>query len=309
MAEFTDFTFESSTGKNRIHARMIRPEGEVRGVVQIAHGIAEHINRYDEFMEFLAGNGFVACGNDHLGHGQSIESDYDKGIFAPKNGWKYVVSDMVRLHDKMAADFPGVPYILFGHSMGSFLARTYLIDYPEKYDLAILSGTGMQSSAVVAAGYVIANVLTKINGARSDGQKMNDIAFSSYCDKIENPKTPFDWLSRDEANVQKYIDDPLCGFVAKTSLYRDMMGGILYISSQSNIDKMNKNKPVYLMSGSADPVGEYGKGVEKTYKAFCSAGLRDVMIRLYPEGRHEMLNETNKEQVMQDILCWINERV
>jgi len=247
--------------------------------------------------------------DDHLGHGKSIEKEEDKGFFAETDGWWRVVDDLKTIHDTMKAKYPDVPYIFFGHSMGSFLARTYLIRYPDDCDAAIISGTGQQSPLMVNAGLFMAGMLTKKNGPRGDGKMLNDIAFGSYNDKIKFRYTEFDWLSRDEENVKKYIDDPLCGFVAKCSLYRDMMEGIKFISSKKNAAKMNKNTPVYFMSGEADPVGEYGKGVNKAYKMFCDVGMKDVMIRLYPEGRHEMLNEINRADVYRDILNWLNEKV
>ena len=309
MPSFEDFYFDSSTGKNRIHARKCLPDGAPRAVIQIEHGIAEHINRYDDFASFLAENGFVAVGDDHLGHGQTVTDPADLGFFAESDGWDHVIRDMDKLRDLMHAEYPDLPYIFFGHSMGSFLTRTYLIEHPDKYDAAIISGTGQQGRALVFAGYTAANLLVKKSGPRGDGQKLNDMAFGSYCKKIPNPRTPFDWLSRDEANVDKYIADPLCGFVAKVSLYRDMMAGIRFIGSQKNVDKMNKDAPIYFMSGEEDPVGDYGAGVEKAYRSFCDAGIKDVMIRLYPGGRHEMLNEINREDVYRDILKWLNDKM
>lgn len=309
MPSFQDFYFQSSTGRTSIHALKCVPDGKPRAVVQIAHGIAEHIDRYRPFMEFLADNGFVAAGNDHLGHGKSIRVPEEQGFFAEKDGWWRVVDDMDKLHDIMANEYPELPYVLFGHSMGSFLTRTYLIKHPDKYDGVILSGTGHQSPALVLGGNAAASVMAKLNGAMGDGAKLDSLAFGSYLNKIENPRTKFDWLSRDPEQVDKYIADPLCGFVGKIGLYRDMMQGIKFITDKKNIAQMNKEKPVYFMSGDGDPVGDYGKGVERAYKAFCDAGLHDVFMRLYPGGRHEMLNETNKEQVYQDILNWLNEKI
>ncbi len=308
MPSFQDFYFQSSTGRTSIHALKCVPDGKPRAVVQIAHGIAEHIDRYRPFMEFLANNGFVIAGNDHLGHGKSIRVPEEQGFFAEKDGWWRVVDDMDKLHDIMSKEYPGLPYVLFGHSMGSFLTRTYLIKHPDKYDGVILSGTGHQSPALVLGGNAAATVMAKLNGAMGDGAKLDSLAFGTYLNKIENPRTKFDWLSRDSEQVDKYIADPLCGFVGKISLYRDMMQGIKFITDKKNIAQMNKEKPVYFMSGDGDPVGDYGKGVERAYKAFCDAGLHDVFMRLYPGGRHEMLNETNKEQVYQDILNWLNEK-
>ena len=309
MPSFQDFYFQSSTGRTSIHALKCVPDGKPRAVVQIAHGIAEHIDRYRPFMEFLANNGFVVAGNDHLGHGKSIRVPAEQGFFAEKDGWWRVVDDMDKLHDIMSKEYPELPYVLFGHSMGSFLTRTYLIKHPDKYDAVILSGTGHQSPALVLGGNAAASVMAKLNGAIGDGAKLDSLAFGTYLSKIENPRTKFDWLSRDTEQVDKYIADPLCGFVGKIGLYRDMMQGIKFITNEKNIAQMNKEKPVYFMSGDGDPVGDYGKGVERAYKAFCNAGLHDVFMRLYPGGRHEMLNETNKEQVYQDILNWLNEKI
>ena len=309
MPSFQDFYFQSSTGRTSIHALKCVPDGKPRAVVQIAHGIAEHIERYRPFMEFLANNGFVVAGNDHLGHGKSIRVPAEQGFFAEKDGWWRVVDDMDKLHDIMSKAYPELPYVLFGHSMGSFLTRTYLIKHPDKYDAVILSGTGHQSPALVLGGNAAASVMAKLNGVMGDGAKLDSLAFGTYLSKIENPRTKFDWLSRDAEQVDKYIADPLCGFVGKIGLYRDMMQGIKFITNEKNIAQMNKEKPVYFMSGDGDPVGDYGKGVERAYKAFCDAGLHDVFMRLYPGGRHEMLNETNKEQVYQDILNWLNEKI
>lgn len=309
MPEFKDIYYPSSTGKNTIHARVCTPSGQPKAIVQIVHGIAEHIDRYDDFAAYLAENGYVVVGEDHLGHGKSVTRDEEKGLFAEENGWSYVLKDMDILRETIRKEYPELPYVFFGHSMGSFLTRNYIIDNPEKYDAAIISGTGQQSPLTVAAGYAMANMLVNKYGPRASGETLDKIAFGSYCNKIENPRTKFDWLSRDKETVDKYIADPMCGFVCAVSLYRDMMGGIKYISKQSNIDKMSKEQPIYFMSGDADPVGDYGKGVNKAYDAFCKAGLKDVMIRLYPNGRHEMLNETNRQDVYKDILNWLNAKV
>lgn len=309
MPSFQDIFFPSSTGKNTIHARKCLPDGKPRAVIQIVHGIAEHINRYDDFMLFLANNGFAVAGDDHLGHGQSVTKPEELGFFDEENGWDRVVADVGTLREMMHGELPNVPYIFFGHSMGSFLTRTYIIQNPEKYDAAIISGTGHQAKALVFAGLAMGNAVVKLHGPRADGKMLNDIAFGTYNKKIDFPMTDFDWLSRDYDNVKRYMADPMCGFVCKASLYRDMLSGVKFVTDQSNIDKMSKEQPIYFMSGDSDPVGDYGKGVDRAYKAFCKAGLHDVMIRLYPGGRHEMLNETNKDQVYQDILNWLNEKL
>lgn len=309
MARFEDLYYSSSNGINIIRARKCCLDGEIRAVLQISHGIAEHIDRYEDFMVFLAENGILSVGDDHLGHGKTYRDNTDKGFFAEKDGWNCVVDDMHGLYEQMKAAYPSVPYILFGHSMGSFLTRTYMIRYPDDYDLAILSGTGQQSKALITGGSLIADILCRTQGATAIGDTLNKIAFGSYLDRIKNPRTEFDWLSRDEQTVERYIADENCGFTAKNGLYRDMMHGLKFITNPDNLARMNKSKPVYFMSGEEDPVGDYGKGVEKAYKAFCDAGCQDVTIRLYPDGRHEMLNEINRDAVYQDILSWINSKL
>lgn len=309
MPTFKDFYFNSSTGKNKIHARMCVPDAEPRAIVQIIHGIAEYIDRYDEFMSFLADNGIIAVGTDHLGHGKSIESEEQTGFFAYDNGWDYVVRDEEVLRLAMHENYPELPIIVFGHSMGSFMTRTLLIRYPDAFNAAIISGTGNQGAALVNGGLFMGNLVTGLRGAHHYSKFLNNLAFGSYNKIYENSKTEYDWLSRDEANVQKYIDDPLCGFIPSCSLFRDMMTGVKFITNKKNLTAMNKNMPVYFMSGDMDPVGECGKGVQKAYNNFLEVGMKDVSIKLYPGGRHEMLNEINKDEVYADILAWLNSKI
>lgn len=309
MPSFRDFYFDSSTGKNKIRAHICEPDGKARAVVQIIHGIAEYIDRYDEFMMFLANNGFVAVGTDHLGHGKSIERPEDKGFIAEKDGWRYIVDDEEILRLAMRATYPGLPLVVFGHSMGSFITRTHLIRYPGGFDAAIISGTGNQGKALALGGLFMGNLVTAFKGAHHYSALLNNLAFGSYNKLYGNARTDYDWLTRDNAVVDKYIADPLCGFVPSCSLFRDMLTGVNFITAEKNLAPMKKDVPVYFMSGAMDPVGECGKGVQKAYDMFVSAGMKDVSIKLYPDGRHEMLNELNKDEVYQDILNWINSKL
>ncbi len=305
MPTFTEFTFVSGNKTTPIRVRRCDPDCEPKGIVQLVHGIAEHIERYDDFAAFLARNGYIVVGNDHLGHGKSIVNEDDLGFFAEKNGWDIAVGDMNKLHQMMKAERPEIPYIFFGHSMGSFLTRTYMIRYRANYDAVILSGTGQQPKAVVAAGYAFGKLEAKNKGPRYKSEKVNQLAFGKYNDGFTAPRTISDWLSRDEAEVDKYINDPLCGYIPSVGLFTDMLGGIAFISKHRNVSRMKKDIPVYFMSGDKDPVGENGRGVLRAYRTFLKAGMTDVTMKLYHDGRHEMLNEINKEEVYQDILDWI----
>ncbi len=309
MPSLQEFTFLSSDGKHQVFARECVPDGEVRGVVQIAHGIAEYIDRYIPFMQFLAENGFVAVGNDHLGHGKTAQTDGERCFFGEEKGWDLVVEDMDRLRETEAKKYPDVPYFLLGHSMGSFLARTYIIRYPNALHGVIISGTGQNPGAVIAGGKLIAKLERSKHGANYPSMRINKMAFGSYTKRYENVRTSLDWLSRDPAVVDAYVADPLCGMPASAGLFLDMMNGLQYIWKSENLNRMNKAMPVFFYSGDMDPVGNYGKGVKKVYDRFLKVGMRDVLLKLYPEGRHEMLNEINKEAVYEDILSWLNSKL
>ncbi len=309
MACFSDYTFLSGNGSTNIHVRRCTPSAEIRAVVQIAHGIAEHVERYDGFAQYLADHGYLVVANDHLGHGQSITGNDDLGFFGETDGWQLAVGDMKKLHDQTSAEFPALPYFLFGHSMGSFLARTYVICYPDDLSGAIICGTGQQSPLIVAGGKMMGRMECRRNGPRSKSEKLNTLAFGSYNKGFDEHRTDYDWLSRDNSVVDRYISDPLCGFIPSAGLFTDMMTGLQFIGKAENISRMNKSLPVFLIAGEKDPVGENGKGVRRVYDLFRKAGLSDVSIKLYPECRHEILNELNKEEVMKDVLDWLDSKL
>ena len=309
MPSFRDFYFSSSTGNDQIHARICMPDGEPKAIVQIAHGIAEYIERYDDFMSFLAENGFIAVGNDHLGHGKSFVNEGDMGYLADKDGWWHIVDDVEILRVLMSYKYPKLPQVIFGHSMGSFVARSHLIRYPGAFDAAIISGTGNQGKALVKGGITMGNLVKAFNGAHHYSNFLNNLAFGTYNKIYEDPRTDYDWLTRNEAVVDKYIADPLCGFVPSCGLFLDMMVGVDFITDKSNLKDMKKDVPVFFVSGTMDPVGERGKGVLKAYNNFKKAGMKDVEIRLYIDGRHEMLNEINNEEVYTDILKWLKRKI
>ena len=309
MPKCTEFRFPSSNGQNEIFVRLCEPDGAPRGIVQIAHGVAEHSERYLPFMNFLAEKGFVAAADDHLGHGKSVRDESELGYFAEKDGWECVVKDLHTLHEKLVQDYPDLPVFLFGHSMGSFLTRTYLIKYPNDLSGAIICGTGQQSPALVAGGRAMSSIVCTFQGKKCRSNFLNGLAFGSYNKEFEPKRTICDWLSRDEAVVDAYMADPYCGFTATAGLFHDMMGGIAFISNKKNIAKMNKDLPVFFISGAKDPVGENGKGVQKAFDAFKATGMQDVTLKLYPDCRHELLNELCKEEVMGDVLNWIEAKM
>lgn len=303
MIQTFDFSYPSSDEIHTVHAREWIPEGSPRGVVQIVHGVAEHIGRYDAVARFLAAHGYVVCGEDHLGHGLTAGGKF--GYFGPKHGWDLVVRDVRRLRELEGEKHLNLPYVILGHSMGSFLARTYLIRWPGTVDAAVLSGTGQEPAAAVAFGKALAKTLCKTKGPDYVSKIVNDLSLGAYNKAFQPNRTSSDWISRDEAAVDAYLADPLCTVLPTVGMFRDMMGGLQFIADKGNLSKMNKDTPVYFLSGDQDPVGSMGKGVRKVEGMFRSAGCKDVTVKLYPGGRHEMFHEINCQDVFQDLLNWI----
>lgn len=300
----TDFYYESQCG-SPIHGCHWTPDGEVNAIVQFVHGIGERMERYAEFAEYLNTQNILVVGEDHMGHGLSITEKTPKGYFC--GGWFGAVADTYRLMKDTMAEFHGVPYFIYGHSMGSFMARTMLAKYPDSgVSGAIICGTGWQKNAVVTAGKAVADLICKTKGEKHPSKLLRKMAFGSYNDKIEHLRTPLDWLTRDQKSVDAYIADPLCGFTASAGLMRDMMEGFEYIQNSWNLEAMNKDLPVYFIAGDADPVGDYGKGVRYTAEMFRKAGMKQVDVKIYPLCRHEIHNELNKAEVCQDVLRWIH---
>ena len=302
MAIVSEFFFPSSDQKTLIHVNQWTPvDRPIVGVVQIAHGVAEYGGRYAPFAQYLCGHGFVVVANDHLGHGQSVIEGCPMVYLGEKDGWWHVVDDIEELRRRTAQVFPGKPYFLFGHSMGSFLSRTHLIRYPGRLDGCVLCGTGHQSPAMIAGGKLIADREIKRLGRKAYSVKADQLAFGAYNKRFSPTRTKFDWVSASEANVDAYIADPLCGGDTTLGLFRDMLDGLSFITRQSNINKMDKELPVFFIAGDQDPVGDMGKGVQKAYGCFQKAGLRDVSIKLYHGLRHEILNEKNHGEVYEDV--------
>ena len=306
MTNLSEFTFLSSDGKTQLHGMLWEPEGvAVRAVLQICHGVAEHIARYDGFARALNEQGIAVAGHDHLGHGKSLPEGGMPVYFGQGSTWNTVVDDIYILHQRLKQRYPDAPLCIMGHSMGSFLTRTYLIRYPGTVKAAVLMGTGWQSAATLAGGLALAGTLAR-RGAASPNAAVTALAFGAYNKTFKPNRTEYDWLSADEENVDEYIADPLCGHDATVGLFREMLWGIRFNQRPTNLRKMDKTTPVLLISGEDDPVGGMGAGVRQTYQAFRHAGVTDCTLRLYHGLRHELLNEkAHRGAVYQDIWNWM----
>ena len=301
-----DFWFDSC-GAGRIHCCRWTPAGEPKAVLQIVHGIAEFIERYDDFANYLTEQGFVVVAEDHMGHGHSINNGGIQGYF--HGGWFSAVEDTYHLLTETKKEYPNLPYILFGHSMGSFMARTILCKYPDSgIAAAVICGTGWQPAFAMPAVIKLVEAVCKKVGETNPSEKLQGLVFGSYNGKVEHPRTAYDWLTRDAKIVDAYIAHPLCGFTASSGLLRDMMKGIHYIEQPKNLANMRKDLPVFFIAGGDDPVGSYGKGIHQAANAFRKAGMTDVSVKLYPLCRHEILNEINKAEVYEDVTAWIGEK-
>lgn len=280
----------------------------VKGAVQIAHGMAEHAARYERFGGALTEAGYAVYANDHRGHGRTAGSPDNRGYFADENGWAKVVEDMHLLTGLIKKDYPQKPFFLFGHSMGSFLSRHYAMLYGRELNGLILSGTGGDPGVAGRAGLFIARMDARLHGKKAKSEIMNKLSFGAFNHAFKPNRTEYDWLSRDHAEVDKYINDPWCGGVFTAGFFCDMLEGLSYINKKDNIAKIPKHLPVYLFSGSKDPVGANTRGVIQVYNTFKREGISDVVLRFYQDGRHEMLNEINREDIFRDVIAWLDQK-
>ncbi len=301
------FTFPSTYDGRPAHAvRYHPPQGQPIGIVQLVHGLSEHIGRYAPVAEFLAEAGYLVVGHDHLGHGKTAQSQEDYGFFAPSGGWDYVVDDVISLQQTTAKESPHLPYLILGHSMGSFVVRNYLLTHSKDIDGCILSGTGQQPAPLLLAGYAIASILRKIKGGTGRSAFLYNLSMGAYNASFRPNRTTADWISRDEGYVDNYLADPMCQFSPTIGMFHDLFGGLRTISKPIPKGTIPEDLPIYLFSGEKDPVGDFGKGVQRVYDGLVASGVKPVTLKLYADGRHEMLHEQNKEEVMGDLLQWIN---
>ena len=304
-----EFNYPSKDGLTTIHAVEWAPETEVRGILQIAHGMVEFIDRYDRFASFMASNGFYVVGNDHLGHGKSVTDENNLGFFAEKGGNACVIGDMQQLREMTRKKYPDVPYFILGHSMGSFLTRQYIEMHGEGLKGAVIMGTGFQPMATLNMGIGLTGFLAKIKGSHHRSKLVNGMALGAYNKSFEPARTKNDWLTRDEAVVDAYEANPLNQFMFTVNGYNNLFRGLKYAQSKENLEKIPKDLPILVISGQNDPVGEFGKGPTAVAQIYRNTGIGDVTLKLFPEDRHEILNELDKEAVDAFLLDWIKARM
>ncbi len=303
------FGFLSTDKKTKIHALKWEPDqGEISGVLQISHGMIEHVERYEAFAKYLTEKGFVVVGNDHLGHGNSVISQDDWGYFAPKNGSDLVVKDLQKLRMHIQKKYPEVPYFILGHSMGSFLLRKYLAHYGAGLSGAVIMGTGTQPNIAVQTGKFLCSFLALFHGWHYRSELVDQLIFSSNNSKFQG-KDGGSWLTKDIEIAAAYQKDPRCTFKFTLNGFYNLFDTIYEINQKKNIYAIPKELPLLLVSGQDDPVGNYGTGVRKAYETYQEAGIQDISCKLYPSDRHEILNEIDREIVYDDIYRWLQKHL
>lgn len=300
----TELSIPSTDQKNKLHVEVWEPEGEIRAILQISHGMVEYVERFQNVALWLNQYGILVIGNDHLGHGKTAAGDADLGYIGAGKS-KTLVDDQYEVTKYAKKTYGDVPLFLFGHSMGSFLARRYLMEYGGELDGAILSGTGYTPGPVLGAAGLIAGWLRLTHGERYRSAFLKQLSFKGYLDRIQNPRTANDWLTCDPAIVDRYNADRFCTYTFTVNGYQTLFDVIRYIQDPRHVGRIPKDIPILFISGEEDPVGSYGQGVKKVFESYRAAGIKDVDIHLYPGKRHELTNEIGKEEVYEDIRNWI----
>lgn len=302
-----DFYFDSTNGRNKVHGKAIIPtdESKIKGIVQISHGMCEYIERYEGFAQYLVENGYAVCGNDHIGHGDSVLIPEERGFFASENGYQYLIEDLYQTTKWIQKKLPNIPCFLLGHSMGSLIARLYATKYGEKIQGLLLCGT-MGPQWMIDAGIQLAEGMIQRKGVLYRSKKLNRLAFEFANVNFEPIKTKYDWTCSDADVVEKHLYDEKGNFIFTVSAFKDLFYLVKFCNDEKRLKKTPKNLPIFLFSGEMDPVGEEGKGVQKVYQLYRKIGMREVEMKLYPNMRHEMLNEVNKAEVYEDILNWMD---
>lgn len=303
-----EFYFKSSTGKD-LYAKKWYDENltEYKAVVQLVHGMEEYISRYDEFANYLAGNGFMVVGHDHIGHGKSAKNDNELGHMDCDNGWFVLTEDIHVLQNNIKNEYPNLPYFLFGHSMGSLLVRTYATIYNDNLTGIILSGTSGKKS-MLHLGLLLTNTIKLFKGKKYKSKLLEKLVTGSFNDQFKPVRTEADWTTRDENEIDEYMKviNPNRKFT--TESYSQMFRGSIYLNDLNKI-KNTPNIPILIFSGDKDPVGEMGKGVTRVYDMLKDIGIENVTLKLFKDGRHEMLKEINRQEVFEYVLKWIQSKI
>lgn len=279
-----------------------------KAVVQIFHGMAEHSERYDHFAKFLNSKGFIVYADDHRGHGHSLKEGTVRG-YVGEDGFNNIVEDEKEISNLIRKNHKGLPLYIFAHSFGSFIAQEYITRYSNEIDGVILSGSCKQDGIDIKLGKIVATMQNSLFKPTSEGKLIDKLSFGAFNSKVKNSKTNSDWISRDEKEVRKYLDDEMCAFISPINFYHNLFNGLSNLYHKEKLNKINKDLSILVISGDEDPVGKYGKGVMRLYEQYVDLGIKNSSVKLYEGGRHELLNETNKHEVYDFVHNWLEKNV
>lgn len=303
----SEFYYNSSDGKTKIRTIKWSPDNEIKAILQISHGMLEHMERYDDFASNMEEHGILTVGNDHIGHGSSIISEEYRGYFEENDGNNVLIEDMHTLMNIMKEENPDIPYFILGHSMGSFLTRQFITMYGNEINGAIISGTGQQPLGLIRFGVFVTKFIASFKGWNYRSKFVDYLALGGNNNKFKPARTKFDWLTRDEDIVDNYISDPRINIIFTLNGFYNMFRSIILMNEQEKLEKIPKNLPVIFISGERDPVGNFGKDVSKAFNIYKNLGMGNISMKLYIGDRHEILNELDREQVYDDILIWMGD--
>lgn len=303
------FTFQSDDLREIVVYKWFRKKQVIKGIVQIAHGMAETAARYQRFAQALTQAGYVVYANDHRGHGESADSIDLQGYLSEQDGFKLLIQDISHLTTIIAEEYPKAPIVLFSHSMGSFASQRYIMDYPVEIAGLILAGSNGEQGITVTAGKLLAKIEMAIRGKKAKSHLMNHLVFDAYNKHFTPQTTGFEWLTRDKEELAKYLANPYCGRVFPASFYYEFLSTLEYIEDPKNFHKIPLDLPILVVSGDQDPVGDFGSGVRKLQARYATCGVKDLEMKLYDGARHELLNETNRDQVTYDIIEWVSRKL
>lgn len=301
-----EISFESSNKINKIYGNIYVPvDVEPIGIVQICHGMCEYIDKYINFIKFLTSRGFIVCGHDQIGHGMSINSTDNFGYFAPNDGYKYLIEDLKIMSDIVTKEFPSLPLFLFGHSMGSFISRCYIAKYGKNLAGVILCGT-IGPQPLARPGIRMARLLIETKGDHYRSRKLYNVALDFANLKFLPANTRFDWICSDKEEIKRHIADKKCNFLFTVSGFKDLFSLVNLCNSPKVIKTIPVSLPMFFISGALDPIGENGIGVRRAVRLYKMLGMENVKCKIYPNDRHELINEKNKDEVYNDVLKWMN---
>lgn len=307
--EHHSYYFPDASNTAQLFAQYWQPEQPPRAILQIIHGVNEYGGRYATFAHYLTERGFAVAVHDQMGHGASVAAGEKHGLWAEQDGWMSALADINNFTAQLRQKWPDTPLFLFGHSLGSFMLRDLLIREAGDYAGAVISGTGSNAALLYDAGIALCAMMKLFKGGRGKSPLVRDMCFGGYSKAYASENNSAAWISRDPAVYEAYVRDPWCRFLPSIELFSQMFKGMRHMDAPANYRHIRSDLPLLMISGDADPVGNFGKGTKLVYERLRQAGCRDLQLKLYPGARHEVLNELCKEQAYQDIAEWLEQRL